>query len=390
MIWAQKLAAIRPFYVMEVLRRARELADQGRDIVHLEVGEPTFHTPEPVLAAARAALDADRTRYTVAKGSLPLRKRIALWYGEQYGVDISPERIIVTPGTSGAFILAFSILLNPGDRFAISDPGYPCYPNMIQLLGGQPVRIAVGPRTHYHLSVDLLQPELQKGLRGGLITSPSNPTGTLIPDQQCAEVVALLEAAGGLVISDEIYHGLTYGKGARSVLEFSDQAIIINGFSKYFAMTGWRLGWMIVPEGAIRSVEMLQQNLFISAPTIAQEAAIAAFDCTTEFEQQIVEYAEKRSYLLAALKKIGFIIPVEPLGAFYIYADISQLLADSDIPDSKTFCSRLLEEEGVAVTPGLDFGQFRSTEHVRFSYATDFAKIRDGVGRIEKFIKAAS
>jgi aspartate/methionine/tyrosine aminotransferase len=386
MIWADKLSGIKPFYVMEVLHRAKELEAQGRSIVHLEVGEPGFQTPEPVLAAAQRSLEQDLTRYSLAQGSMTLRKRISAWYASRYEVDVAPERIIITAGSSGAFMLAFGILLNPGDRFAISDPGYPCYPNMIRLLGGEPVRIPVGPESHYQLTTDLLQPELSAGLRGGLITSPSNPTGTLIPDDAFAGVVELLEAAGGVVISDEIYHGITYGKPAESALKFSDRAIVINGFSKYFAMTGWRLGWMIVPEDAMPSVEMLQQNLFISAPTISQQAAIAAFDCTEVFHEQIKHYDKNRTYLLEALKGLGFVIPVEPMGAFYIYADISKLLEETGITDSKLFCQRLLEESGVAVTPGLDFGLFRSGEHLRFSYATDFSSIQEGVERISNFL----
>ncbi|MBF0454467.1 MAG: aminotransferase class I/II-fold pyridoxal phosphate-dependent enzyme [Magnetococcales bacterium] len=371
---------------MEVLQRAKVLVAQGRDIVRLEVGEPDFPTPAPVLEAAHRALDRDQTRYTEAKGSLVLRQRIARWYGTQYGVDISPQRIIITPGTSGAFLLAFGIVLNPGDRLAISDPGYPCYPNMIQLLGGVPVRIPVGPEHHYQLSAPLLLPHLSSGLRGGLITSPSNPTGTLIPNRSFAEVIALLESEKGVVISDEIYHGITYGEPAKSALNFSDQAIVIHGFSKYFAMTGWRLGWMVVPEEAMRSVEMLQQNLFISASTLSQQAALAAFECGDAFQDQLTIYDKNRCYLMAALKELGFIIPVEPLGAFYIYADVTRILAETGLADAQTFCRLLLEEAGVAVTPGLDFGQFRADVHVRFSYATNFSAIEEGVSRIGQFL----
>ncbi|MBF0444510.1 MAG: aminotransferase class I/II-fold pyridoxal phosphate-dependent enzyme [Magnetococcales bacterium] len=371
---------------MEVLRRAKELVAQGRDIVRLEVGEPNFSTPQPIIKAAHQALDEDQTNYTLAQGSLPLRKKIAQWYDKQYGVDVSEERIIITSGTSGAFMLAFGIILNPGDRFAISDPGYPCYKNMIRLLGGDPVQIPVGPDSHYQLNASLLAPELKKGLRGGLITSPSNPTGTLIPDQAFAQVVDLIHDGGGVVVSDEIYHGITYGKSAKTALEFSDRAIVINGFSKYFAMTGWRLGWMIVPDDAIRAVEMLQQNLFISASTIAQHAAMAAFDCTDNFDKQLKQYDKNRVFLIEALQKLGFEISVEPMGAFYIYANIANLLTQFGIKDSQIFCEKLLEEAGVAVTPGLDFGSFAAGEHLRFSYATDFARIEEGVLRIAKFL----
>ncbi|MBF0194110.1 MAG: aminotransferase class I/II-fold pyridoxal phosphate-dependent enzyme [Magnetococcales bacterium] len=387
MIWAKKLTDIQPFYVMEVLRRAKELVAQGRDIVRLEVGEPNFSTPPPIIKAAHQALEKDQTNYTLAQGSLPLRKRISKWYGEQYGVDVSENRIIITSGTSGAFMLAFGIILDPGDRFAITDPGYPCYKNMIRLLGGQPVQIPVGPDSQYQLNASLLAPELKKGLRGGLITSPSNPTGTLINDTAFTQVVELIEGGGGVVVSDEIYHGITYGKSAKTALEFSDKAIVINGFSKYFAMTGWRLGWMIVPHDALGAVEMLQQNMFISASTIAQHAALAAFDCTDNFANQLKKYDINRVYLIDSLQKLGFDISVEPMGAFYIYANIANLLAKCDIENSQIFCERLLEEAGVAVTPGLDFGSFGAKEHLRFSYATDFERIKEGVIRIAKFLE---
>ncbi|MBF0380814.1 MAG: aminotransferase class I/II-fold pyridoxal phosphate-dependent enzyme [Magnetococcales bacterium] len=371
---------------MEVLRRAKELVAQGRDIVRLEVGEPNFSTPQAIIDAAHLALDKDQTNYTLAQGSLPLRQRISQWYGEQYGVDVSEERIIITSGTSGAFMLAFGIILNPGDRFAITDPGYPCYKNMIRLLSGEPVQIPVGPQSHYQLDAAMLIPEIKKGLRGGLITSPSNPTGTIIPDRAFSQVVEVIEDSGGVLVSDEIYHAITYGEDAKTALQFSDQAIVINGFSKYFAMTGWRLGWMIVPQNAIRAVEMLQQNLFISASTIAQEAAMAAFDCRDIFAEHIKQYDKNRIYLIVALKKMGFEISVEPKGAFYIYANISSLLAQCGIENSQLFCERLLEEAGVAVTPGLDFGVNGAGEHLRFSYATDFARIKEGIVRIAKFL----
>ncbi|MBF0357247.1 MAG: aminotransferase class I/II-fold pyridoxal phosphate-dependent enzyme [Magnetococcales bacterium] len=387
MDWAEKLDNIQPFYVMEVLRRADELSTQGRDIIHLEVGEPDFATPEPILAAARKALDMDQTKYSLATGSKQLREGIARWYMSQYGVEVSPQRIVITSGSSGAFMLAFGALLNPGDRFAISDPGYPCYSNMIQLLNAEPVRIPVGPLSNYQLNAALLQPELKKGLRGALVTSPSNPTGTLISEQDFSEVTTLIENHGGLLISDEIYHGITYGQSAQTALEFSDRAVVINGFSKYFAMTGWRLGWMIVPEDALGAVEMLQQNLFISASSISQYAAMAAFECGNVFQEQLEKYNKNRVFLLDALTKSGFEIAVEPLGAFYIYADISRLLEQTGIADSRQFCNMLLDEAGVGVTPGLDFGQHRPGEHLRFSYATSFANIQDGVARISEFIE---
>ncbi len=386
MVWAKKLAAMQPFHVMEVLQRANELAASGRDIVRLEVGEPDFPTPEPVLAAARRALAADRTRYTPALGIPELRQAVADWYQSRYGVTVEPQRIIITPGTSGAFVLAFALLLDPGHRFAISDPGYPCYINMIQLFGGQPVQVAVGPGDRYQLSPGLLEPHLRQGLRGALVTSPSNPTGTLIDGAALAGVTGAVESAGGTVISDEIYHGITYGERARSVLEFSQRAIVINGFSKFFAMTGWRLGWMIVPGDAVRQVEILSQNLFISAPTLSQYAALAAFDCQAQLDRQVSAYDSNRRFLLNALKKLGFLVPVEPTGAFYVYADVSKILDRTGLGEARTLARQLLERAGVAVTPGIDFGINRSQNHLRFSYATTPDRLREGVARIAAFL----
>ncbi|MBF0370906.1 MAG: aminotransferase class I/II-fold pyridoxal phosphate-dependent enzyme [Magnetococcales bacterium] len=372
---------------MEVLQRANALEAAGRDIVRLEVGEPRFPTPQPVMRAAQKALAQDLTHYTPALGIPSLRQKIAEWYQHQYGVDLSPNRVIITPGTSGAFIIAFGLLLNPQDRFAFADPGYPCYPNMIRFLGGEPVAVAVGPENHYQLDVGQLQSELQKGLRGVLITSPSNPTGTLIPDEAFSGVIEAVEAGGGRVISDEIYHGITYGKRAKSALEFSQNTIVINGFSKYFAMTGWRLGWLIVPEEAVRQVESLAQNLFISAPTLSQHAALGAFECLPMLQERVAQYDTKRRYLLKALERMGFQVAVEPTGAFYIYADVTPVLAACGIPDSQALARGLLEEGGVAVTPGLDFGRHRSENHLRFSYAGELERIREGMERIGGYLE---
>ena len=385
--WADKLSAITPFHVMEVLKRAKDLQAAGADIVRLEVGEPDFPTPPPVLEAGREALRKDLTRYTSALGLPELRVAISDWYWRTYKVKIDPQRVIVTPGTSGAFLLAFGILLNPGDRFAISDPGYPCYPNIIRMFGGVPVSIPVNATDHYQLTPQTLAGELAAGLKGALITSPSNPTGTLITKGVMETVLAAVCQAGGVVISDEIYHGITYGVRAVSALECSDRVIVINGFSKYFAMTGWRLGWMIVPPDAVRPVEVLAQNLFISASTLAQHAALAAFDAEPSLIERIAEYDKKRLFLLQELPPLGFKIGVEPQGAFYIYADVSELLKRLEVESAQKLCGLLLEEAGVALTPGLDFGTYRADQHIRFSYATGFSKIKLGVERIKEWLE---
>lgn len=384
--WARRVAEIQPFHVMEVINAVKRLQAEGRDIIRLEVGEPDFPTPPAVIQAAHHSLELDQTRYTAAMGIVELRQAVADWYRRQYAVAIDPDRVVITPGTSGAFLLAFGLLLDPGDRVAISDPGYPCYPNMIRLLGGEPVIVPVGPEHQYQLSPELLQPALKQGLKGALITSPSNPTGTLIPDAAMAQVITLVEEGGGRVISDEIYHGITYEEDARSALEFSQNVIVINGFSKFFAMTGWRLGWMIVPPSALRHVESLQQNLFISAPTLSQYAALASFGCEDHLRQQIKAFDRNRLVLVSALRPLGFAIPVMPTGAFYIYADASSVLHRTGHPDTRSLCADLLERGGVAVTPGVDFGCHKAHHHLRFSFATTMANVQEGIRRIADFL----
>ncbi|MBF0620824.1 MAG: aminotransferase class I/II-fold pyridoxal phosphate-dependent enzyme [Magnetococcales bacterium] len=387
MQWADKLSMIQPFYVMEVLAQVKALEGQGRDIVRFMVGEPEFATPQPVLNAGIQALEQDQTRYTDARGLASLRKQIAQWYDRQYGVSVPIHRIIVTPGTSGAFILAFGILLNPGDSVAITDPGYPCYPNIIRMLGGEPYLIPVGPESEYQLDAQLLKPAIEKGIRGVLITSPSNPTGTLIAPKVLKEVIELVGHSKGMVISDEIYHGITYGEQAQTALSFSDNVIVINGFSKFFAMTGWRLGWMIVPDEAVKAVEALAQNLFISAPTISQHAAQSVFGCQDQLLDQVAAYDRNRQVMIARLRNMGFIIAVEPRGAFYIYADATHVLKKTGLDDAQQLCTVILNDVGVAITPGLDFGQYRSNVHVRFSYAVGPERVEEGLMRLERFIQ---
>ncbi|NGZ28453.1 MAG: pyridoxal phosphate-dependent aminotransferase [Magnetococcales bacterium] len=372
---------------MEVLQRVKELQTEGKDVVRLEVGEPEFATPPKVLQAAHAAIEQDLTRYTPSLGIPALRQKISQWYERCYGVRVDAGRIIITPGASGAFLLAFGILLDGGDRVAFSDPGYPCYPNMIHLLGGEPVAVPVDAEDNYQLS-----PEKLAGvdnLRGVLITSPANPTGSVMSGDAMADLSQWCRKRGIHRISDEIYQGITYTQKARSLLEFDEDAIVINGFSKFFAMTGWRLGWLIVPEDAVRSVEILSQNLFIAASTLSQYAALSVFDEVDRLQEQVLCYDQNRQVLLAGLRDLGFRIPVEPAGAFYIYADVKPLLDRLAIPSADELCHRLLEEALVAITPGRDFGQFRASEHVRLSYATDLERIQEGLRRIAKFLAQA-
>ncbi|MBF0610823.1 MAG: aminotransferase class I/II-fold pyridoxal phosphate-dependent enzyme [Magnetococcales bacterium] len=382
--WADKLQAIQPFHVMEVLQRVKELQTEGKDVVRLEVGEPEFATPPKVLQAAHAAIEQDLTRYTPSLGIPALRQKISQWYEQCHGVQVDPGRIIITPGASGAFLLAFGILLDERDRVAFSDPGYPCYPNMIRLLGGEPVAVPVEADDNYQLSPKKL--DGVDNLRGVLITSPANPTGSLMSGESMAELSQWCRKRGIHRISDEIYQGITYTQKACSLLEFDDDAIVINGFSKFFAMTGWRLGWLIVPADAVRSVEILSQNLFIAASTLSQYAALAVFDEVDRLRQQVLCYDQNRQVLLAGLRELGFRIPVEPAGAFYIYADVKPLLDRLAIPSADELCHRLLEEALVAITPGRDFGQFRASEHVRLSYATDLERIQEGLRRMAQFL----
>jgi len=366
---------------MQLLERAKELEAQGKQIIHMEIGEPDFPTPEPVLAAARAQLDTGENFYTPSTGLPELQQALAEWYGREYGVSIAPERILITPGTSGAFSLIYAALIEAGESVLLPDPGYPCQRNFIRLAGGTPLNIPVGPESRYHLSAKLVEQNWRDDSRAAVVINPSNPTGTLIAPSELAAIATCCRENGGWLISDEIYHGLTYGTDAPTALQYDDNAIVVNGFSKRWAMTGWRIGWVVVPEALIDPCRRVMQNIFISAPTLSQHAAIAALSADAEVETMRKAYDERRQYLLHELAKLGFEIVVEPKGAFYIYANVEKLT-----DDSKDFCWRLLEEAGVAVTPGEDFGQFQAEKHVRFSYATSLENLREGVARIAAFL----
>ena len=351
----------------------------------MEIGEPDFSTPVSVIDAAHAALDSGDSFYTPSTGNPALQQAIARWYREEYGVDVSPERILITPGTSGAFSLIYAALIEAGESVLLSDPGYPCQRNFIRLAGGEPVSVPVGPETLYHLSPGLIEQYWQSGTRAAVVINPSNPTGTLISDDALQQVAATCRRLGGYLISDEIYHGLTYGLKARCALEFDDNAIVVNGFSKRWAMTGWRIGWVIVPEELIDACRRVMQNIFIAAPTLSQYAAIAALSATDDCERMRLAYDERRRYLLEALPELGFDIVVQPQGAFYIYANVERIT-----DDAKSFCWEILENVGVAITPGEDFGTYRAAWHVRFSYATGMDDIRLGVARLREWLQPVS
>jgi len=366
---------------MQLLERAKALEAEGRTIVHMEIGEPDFPSPPSVVEAAHQHLNEGNNFYTPSTGNPDLQQAISAWYGQEYGVDVAAERILITPGTSGAFSLIYAALLDAGESVLLSDPGYPCQRNFIRLNGADPINIPVGPKTRYHLSAELIEQHWQTHSRAAVIINPSNPTGTLIDDQAMAAVASACRDHGGYLISDEIYHGLTYGTRARCALEFDNGAVVVNGFSKRWAMTGWRVGWVIVPESLIDACRRVMQNIFIAAPTLAQHAAITALGADDAVEQMRRAYDERRQYLLQALPALGFEIVVEPQGAFYIYANVKKLTSDS-----KSFCWNLLEHVGVAITPGEDFGIFKADEHVRFSYATGLDDIRLGLKRINQFL----
>ncbi|HAU79812.1 MAG TPA: pyridoxal phosphate-dependent aminotransferase, partial [Stenotrophomonas sp.] len=353
----------------------------GHDVIHLEIGEPDFTTAAPIVRAGQAALAAGHTRYTAARGLPALREAIAGFYQDRYQVQIDPERILVTPGGSGALLLASSLLVDPGKHWLLADPGNPCNRHFLRLVEGAAQLVPVGPETAYQLTPDLVAQQWNADSVGALVASPANPTGTVLSAAQLAALSQSLKARGGHLVVDEIYHGLTYGMDAASVLQVDDEAFVLNSFSKYYGMTGWRLGWLVAPPQAVRELEKLAQNLYISASSIAQHAALACFEpeSIAIFEQRRAAFRERRDYLLPALRALGFRIEVEPEGAFYLYADVS---AFTD--DAQAFCAHFLETEHVAFTPGLDFGHHRANEHVRLAYTQDVPRLEDAVRRIAR------
>lgn len=377
------MGVIQPFQVMELLARAKALEAEGRSVIHMEIGEPDFDTPVPVAAAARRVLEGGSVPYTPAAGLPALREAIAGWYRSRYGVEVAPSRVLVTPGASGALLLATGVLLDPGDRVLMADPGYPCYRHFVRFLGAESVGVPVGPETAYQLSPALIDAHWSGAVRAVMLASPSNPTGTVIAPETLQAIAAQVEPRGAQLIVDEIYHGLTYGHGVGTALAVSSGAFVINSFSKYFGMTGWRLGWLVCPEGYGREAEKLAQNLFISAPTLSQQAALAAFtpECVEILEARRREFEARRDFLVPALRSLGFDIPLVPQGAFYVYAGCGRLTGDS-----YRFCFDLLERAGVAVTPGIDFGEHRAGSHVRFAYTTSLPRLEEGVERLRRFL----
>lgn len=380
---ARRMYDIAPFHVMELLTRARQLEAEGRSIIHMEVGEPDFPTPQPVIEAASAFVRSGRVFYTPALGIPELREAISRFYAERYGIHVSPERIAVTAGSSGALLLALGVLLDPGDELLLPDPGYPCNRHFVRTLEGIPRALFVGPETDYQPTAEQVAQCWTSRTKGLLVASPSNPTGTLVSQNAMAGLSACVTERGGALLVDEIYHGLTYGFEAQSALSLSDEIFVINSFSKYFGMTGWRLGWLVVPPRYVREIEKLAQNLFISPSTPAQHAALAAFKPETVaiLEDRRAEFRSRRDFLLPALRQLGFLIPGEPRGAFYLYADSSALA-----PDSESFARTLIEQAGVAITPGLDFGGNAPQRHVRFAYTVAQDRLQEGMARLARHL----
>ena len=376
-------SAVPPFVVMDVMAAAARLEAQGRRIIHMEVGQPAAPAPRTALEATRAALSSGRLGYTEALGIPSLRARIARHYAEAYGLEIAAEQVIVTTGSSAGFILAFLALFEPGDRVAIASPGYPPYRHILTALGCEPVLIETSATSRWEITTDaLLSAHRHKPLQGVLVASPANPTGTMIEAAALRDLIHTAEGQGMRFISDEIYHGLDYAFPAETAARLSSNAIIINSFSKYFCMTGWRVGWMVAPEPVVRPIERLQQNLAISVPTLSQIAAEAAFDGRAEMDAVKHGYEENRRILIEGLPQAGLdkFLPVD--GAFYLYADVSRFTSDS-----VDFSKRMLEEAGVAATPGVDFDPVHGKEFVRFSYAGSAAEMREAMQRIGDWLR---
>lgn len=382
--FAQRMAEIAPFEVMEVLGAARRLEAAGRDVIHLEVGEPDFPTPEPALRAAQAALAGVPMFYTSALGLPQLREAIAEWYLATFGVTVPMERIIVTAGSSAALLMSLAAVVNPGERVLMSDPGYPCNRNFVRFLDADPVLVPSGPDDNYQLTGARARGAWGPGVRAVIAASPANPTGTCLTLPEWADLADVCRAGEGVLIADEIYQGLVYDSPPETVLSVTDDAWVVNSFSKYFQMTGWRLGWAVVPEGATRELEKVAQNLYISASTPAQYAALGALspEGLAILEARRAELGVRRDVLLEELPKIGFAVRARPQGAFYIYCDVGRYT-----DDSFAFAEWLLQQTGVALTPGRDFGDAAPGSHVRIAYTQPVERLREAVGRIGRALE---
>ncbi len=378
---AARLQHIRPFYVMEVLEEAFRMQAEGQDIIHLQMGEPDFNTPDPITGAGITALEEKRTRYVQALGIPELREKIA----DSYPAACRPpvNRIAVTPGSSAGLQLVFACLLDPGDEVLLADPGYPCNNNFIHLYGGLPKAIPTDADTNYQLTAELIREAWTERTCAVLIGTPSNPTGSVVSPEEMSRIAATVRELGGQLIVDEIYHGLVYDADIRTALFDGEDIFVVNSFSKFYGMTGWRLGWLVVPDQYMDAITRLSQNLFISASTPAQFAALKAFDSETsnELERRRALFQQRRDYFIPALRELGFTIPVMPQGAFYVYADCSRFTKDSD-----NFALDMLHKALVGTAPGKDFGTYRQNEHIRFSYANSQQNLERAIERMANYL----
>ncbi|MCE8045027.1 aminotransferase class I/II-fold pyridoxal phosphate-dependent enzyme [Halomonas daqingensis] len=383
MSWNPRVDRVAPFRVMSLLEAAQAREAAGHDVIHLEVGEPDFATPEPVVAAGQAALAAGLTRYSPAAGLPGLREAIAGHYGEHFGADVDPRRILVTPGASGALLLASQLLVGPGDRVLMADPNYPCNRHFMALAGAEVDTVPIGPQSGWQLDANLVARHWQEATRLAMLATPSNPTGHMLDAAQLKAVADTVAARGGHLLVDEIYQGLSYDIAPLSVASLTAGAFVVNSFSKYFGMTGWRLGWLLAPQAAVEPLTRLAQNVFLAAPTPAQHAALAAFtpECRALLEARRSELGRRRDALLAGLARLGLAPSLPPQGAFYLWLDISRYSRDS-----QAFCQRLLEEENVAITPGIDFAVTGGEYHVRIAFTTGIERLEEAVSRLERFL----
>ena len=381
---ARRAAEIEPFHVMELLARARELEAQGRSIIHMEIGEPDFPTPEPIVRAGVRALQRGEVHYTAALGLPRLREAIAGYYRSRYGVEVPVSRVIITTGSSAALMLACAALIDPGDEVLLADPGYPANRHFVRVMEGVPRAVPVTAADDFQLAPAHLERGWNARTAAAIVASPSNPTGTLVSTERLSAMAEIAHSRGGALVVDEIYHGLVYEGDYTTALAFSEDVFVINSFSKYFQMTGWRLGWMVAPARYVRELDKLAQNLYLAPPTPAQHAALAAFEPETLaiLDDRAREFKARRDYLVPELRRLGFEIPVMPQGAFYVYAGCGKLTQDS-----YGFARDLLERAGVAITPGVDFGANAPERHVRFAYTNSIERLQEGVARIAQFLK---
>ena len=382
---AARAAEVAPFHVMRILARARDLEAQGRDIVHMEVGEPDFPTPEPIVEAGRRALADGHTRYTPAAGLPALREAIAGHYAARLGQQVSPGRIMITPGASGALNLVLAALLDPGDEVLLADPGYPCYRHMVSLLGGRPRLVPLAADQGFAMTPEAVAAAWSQAVRVVLVASPANPTGTVLTPATLAALYGLVRDRGAALVVDEIYQGLVYDAPDHSALAAGEDGLfVVNSFSKYFGMTGWRLGWAVGPTAFAPVLDRLAQNLYLAASTLAQYAAVAAFSpgTLTLLDARKAEFLQRRDYLLAALGDLGMVIPARPGGAFYVYADCS-----SQADDAELLATELLELGGVATTPGTDFGRMAARRYLRLAYTTRLDRLAEGLRRMSSLFE---